>query len=72
MHEDEKQILFSFFFQKKKLFADESQCGNYMIILSLRFYENSILRILEAQKLPFLTFYVLMILFFGKCQPSKG
>ena len=52
VHEDEKQILFSFF-SKKKLFADESQCGNDMIFLSLRFYVKSILRTLEVQNKPF-------------------
>ena len=32
-----------------------SQCGNFRIFLSLRFYVKSILRTLEVQNLPFLT-----------------
>ena len=70
VHEDEKQILFSFF-SKKKLFADESQCGNYMIFLSLRFYVKSILRILEAQKLPFLQILGFWFLLIWSISPFK-
>ena len=33
-----------------------SQCGNFMIFLSLRFYVKSLLGILEMQNLPFIIF----------------
>ena len=33
--------------------VDRSQCGNFMIFLSFRFYMKSILENVEVQKLPF-------------------
>ena len=41
-------------FQKSK--SNNAQCGNFMILLSLRFYVKSILENLEVLKLPFLEF----------------
>ena len=37
----------------KLLLATYTQCGNFMIFLSLRFYEKSILETLEVLNLPF-------------------
>ena len=34
--------------------VNSTQCGNFMILLSLRFYVKSNLRIIEVQNLPFL------------------
>ena len=54
-----------------------AQCGNFRILLSLRFYVKSILGIVEVQKLLFLPFWGLWILLiwwiaaFKKCKNSK-
>ena len=49
---------------KKHPWAPETQCGNFMIFLSLRFYVKSNLRILRVQNLTFLLIWRLWILIF--------
>ena len=40
-------------FQSNNVIRSYSQCGNFMIFLSLKLYVISILRILEVQNVPF-------------------
>ena len=49
-----------------------TQCGNSMIFLSLRFYVKSILEILEVQNLPFLAILEALNFIFGTFQLSKS
>ena len=48
-----------------------SQCGNYIIFVSFRFYVKSILRIFETQKLPFFQFLGLWLLLIWSVSPFK-
>ena len=58
-------------FSRKKKREKETQCGNFRIFLSFRFYVKSILESLEVQKLPVLPFLGLSMSF-GKCQFGKS
>ena len=44
---------FSLKLGNNKLNSSQTQCGNFIILLSVRFYVKSILKILEVQNLPF-------------------
>ena len=52
-------------------FCQMTQCGNFRIFLSLRFYVKSILEILEVLKLPFFHFRHSEFCWIGKFQPLK-
>ena len=49
-------------YYSKRGLKERTQCGNFMISLSFRFYVKSILEILEVQHLPF--FEILRVLNF--------